>query len=231
MNRIDLNAIPAGDRQLLADRILAFLNDDRIDDHMAIIHSGVSFFTAHRAYLGTLEAWLALNLGAQFVPLPEWDPANPIPAEFDVVKPQDDGTPRQPLQNLNPAMPMPADFAFPAVCRTTSLEQLANAVSGWHGGVHGAVGGAMGDLMNAPAAPIFWCWHAFLDDIYFDWQACATSGTDGQEPPSKGADEYEARKQEYEERRRYYDDHPDELHAGHGHIVREHVRTPRGYGS
>lgn len=27
----------------------------------------------------------------------------------------------------------------------------------------------MASLVNAPAAPIFWCWHAFIDDIYWNW--------------------------------------------------------------
>lgn len=30
----------------------------------------------------------------------------------------------------------------------------------------------MADIMISPAAPIFWCWHAFLDHVYYDWQFC-----------------------------------------------------------
>src|SRR5690606_26947717 len=41
--------------------------------------------------------------------------------------------------------------------------------SGYHNGVHVAVGGAMG-AFKSPAAPIFWLWHAFVDDVWFDWQ-------------------------------------------------------------
>jgi protease II len=31
----------------------------------------------------------------------------------------------------------------------------------------------MSSISYAPAAVIFWCWHAYLDDLYWDWQACA----------------------------------------------------------
>lgn len=30
----------------------------------------------------------------------------------------------------------------------------------------------MCDIMLASAAPIFWCWHAFVDHVYWDWQRC-----------------------------------------------------------
>jgi hypothetical protein len=31
----------------------------------------------------------------------------------------------------------------------------------------------MGDFNIASAAPIFWCFHAFVDEIYYEWQHCA----------------------------------------------------------
>jgi len=34
----------------------------------------------------------------------------------------------------------------------------------------------MGDITIAPAAPIFFCWHAYVDDIYEDWLRCQWSG-------------------------------------------------------
>ena len=30
----------------------------------------------------------------------------------------------------------------------------------------------MCSLPIASAAPVFWCWHAFVDHIYWDWQRC-----------------------------------------------------------
>ena len=34
------------------------------------------------------------------------------------------------------------------------------------------IGGTLGSLAIASATPIFWCWHAFVDHTYYDWQFC-----------------------------------------------------------
>ena len=122
-----------------------------------------------------MEAFLAANSGGQFVPLPLWNPANTIPDAFFVVKDRDDGIARVPLQNQDINRPLPAQFESPAVCGFASAAALGTAINGWHGGVHGAIGGAMVDFDNASAAPIFWCWHAFLGDVEYDWsRECIT---------------------------------------------------------
>jgi hypothetical protein len=138
------------------------------------VHSGLELFTGHRAYLAAMEAWLVTDGGAAFVPIPYWNSANRIPGEFNVVKNEDDGTPRPPLVNLNPNIPKPAQYEWPALCSFEDAADLADAINGWHGSVHCAIGGAMCDLMTASAAPIFWCWHAFVDHIYWEWQRCNT---------------------------------------------------------
>jgi len=218
-HRIDLNAIPATDRQQLVDLMLDYLTDEVIAQHMNIVHSGVDFFTGHRVYLGAMETWLAANGAAQFVPLPEWVPSNPIPAEFDVVK-----APRPALQNLNPNMPPPPQFAFPSVCSTLTLQELSDAVNPWHGSVHVTIGGAMGNLMDAPAAPIFWCWHAYLDDIYFDWESCRNAGQGDHEEPDKGEAGYEQRKREYEERSRYWSEQHVDEHTTFEDLAKDYDR-------
>lgn len=171
-HREDLNTLPASDRQALVDLMLTYLTDDIVDDHMAIVHSGVQIFTGHRAYIGAMETWLQANGGAAFLPLPYWNPANPIPAEFNVVKATDGGMARPPLVDLTPNMAKPAQFEWPAVCSYDDADDLGNAINGWHGGVHCTIGGTMCNIMQASAAPIFWCWHAFVDHIYWDWQRC-----------------------------------------------------------
>ncbi len=173
-HRQDLNTLSSAERQDLVDLMLAYIDDDIVDDHMQIIHSGVEIFTGHRAYIMAMENWLVANGGAAFVPLPFWNSANPIPAEFDVVKAEDDGTVRPPLVNLNPNVPMPAQYEWPAVCTYEDPADLGNAINGWHGSVHCTIGGTMCNIMTASAAPIFWCWHAFVDHIYWDWQRCTT---------------------------------------------------------
>ena len=58
------------------------------------------------------------------------------------------------------------------VCSFETGADLGNAINGWHGSVHITIGGTMGSLAIASASPIFWCWHAFVDHIYYDWQFC-----------------------------------------------------------
>lgn len=169
-HRADLNTLSPANRTQLVNLMLAYLTDAVVADHVSIVHSGLELFTGHRAYLLGMENYLTANGGAAFVPLPLWNPANPIPPEFNVVK--NPGPARPPLVNLNPGIPKPPQFEHPAVCEYDDPAELGNDINGWHGSVHCAIGGTMCILPVASAAPIFWCWHAFVDHIYWDWQRC-----------------------------------------------------------
>lgn len=169
-HRADLNTLTPPERTQLVNLMLNYLTDAIVADHMSIVHSGLELFTGHRAYLLGMENYLTANGGGAFAPLPFWNPANPIPVEFSVVK--NPGPARPPLVNLNPGMPKPPQFEHPAVCEYDDPAQLGNDINGWHGAVHCAIGGTMCMLPVASAAPIFWCWHAFVDHIYWDWQRC-----------------------------------------------------------
>ncbi len=171
-HRADLNSLSPVDRQTLVNLMLNYLTDAVVAQHASIVHSGLSLFTGHRAYIAGMETFLSANGGGAFVPLPQWNPINPIPPEFNVVKPEDDSTPRPALINLNPNMATPKEFEMPQVCDFESGDDLGNAINGWHGGVHVTIGGTMGFLSIASAAPIFWCWHAFVDHVYWNWQSC-----------------------------------------------------------
>ena len=170
--RARLESFSSTERRQLINLMLQYLTDTVVAEHAGIVHSGTRFFTGHRDYIAGMENFLVLKNANSFVPLPKWDPGTPIPIEFNVVKPEDNGAPRPPLGNLNPNWPILPEFAFPAVCRYTTLEELARAVIPWHNMVHSLIGGTMASPIFAPAAPIFWCWHAFIDDIYHDWQQC-----------------------------------------------------------
>lgn len=176
MARKNLNSLTSAERQQLVTLMLNYINDRIVDDHMQIVHSGAQLFEGHRSYLGKMEAWLTQNGGGQFAPIAKWDPATQIPQEFNVVKPKDNGEQYPPLQNLNPNKPIPQAFQKPALCSFSNAANLGNAINGWHGDVHLAVGGAMGNAMISPAAPIFWCWHGFLDNVYSDFLSCQTPG-------------------------------------------------------
>lgn len=172
MARKNLNGLSSAERQDLVNRMLPFITDAVVTDHTHIIHSGSQLFEGHRAFIGRMETYLQQNGGGAFVPLPFWNPADPIPAEFNVVKPKDNGTPYAKLVNLNPNMPLPPAFTSLELCKFNNAADMGNAINGWHGDVHNKIGGAMGSPLISPAAPIFWCWHAFLDDVYANWLAC-----------------------------------------------------------
>src|SRR5687768_13311257 len=136
-HRPDLNTLGAADRQALVDLMLQYITDTVVDDHPLINHSGVHIFTGHRAYIAEMESWLSANGGAQFVPLPAWNPVNEIPPEFRVVE-QSPGRNRPPLQNTaaDPSRAMPSAFASP--CGFATATVLGDAVNvPWHGDVHG----------------------------------------------------------------------------------------------
>jgi hypothetical protein len=156
-------------RTTLVKAILAFITQPVLDEH-AMGHDwhhpsvGELFFTRHHAYLNQLEDYLLVKGFSQFVPIPEWNPADPIPVEFRVADP----LVTQAAMNPTPNQVMPAQFADSQLCNFASASALAVALEDWHDGVHGAVGGAMSDVSSAPGAPIFWLWHGFLDDTYHE---------------------------------------------------------------
>ena len=171
-HRADLNGLPPQERKVLVNLMLQYLTDKIVvSGHEEINHETEDLFIGHREYIKKMESFLSSNGGGQFVPLPKWDPANPIPAEFNVVKPQDNGTARPALVNLNPQRILPSEYKCPGLRqRFKTLLSLALDIDPWHGGAHNAVGGTMRDGRIAPAAPIFWCYHGFLDEIYYDWE-------------------------------------------------------------
>ena len=182
-HRRDLNSLSAPERTTLVNLMLNYINDAVVWAHnpqnpgAVVHHEGVHGFVTHRKYIADLEQWLAANGGSAFVPLPAWNPADPIPAEFNVVKPQDDGTPRPGLVNLSPGLPKPAALAPPNLCSIADADSLwDDETDGWHGAVHISVGGTMADIRIAPAAPIFFCWHGYVDEIYEDWLRCRWTG-------------------------------------------------------
>jgi hypothetical protein len=171
-HRQDLNSLSPSDRTTLVNLILEYLNDAVVRAHAVINHGDAHIFTEHRRYIEGLETFLSTR-DDRFVPLPTWNPSNRIPDEFNIVKSQDNGVPRPRLENLNPNMPLPDSLRRP--CNYVTIEDLARDANGWHGSVHLRVGGAMSLPNIASAAPIFWCWHAFFDELFYDWEQCRIS--------------------------------------------------------
>ena len=196
--RRDLNSLTDPERRELIRLMKIYLTDDVVAHH-GMLHGmiTVDVFTMHRPLIQDLEAFLSRNGGQQFVPFPAWDPGNAIPSRFHEVR-----QPNQPFlphrKELLPRTSIPRfavlpEWKLPIVCRYKTLEDLALDVApiykphpeeaepgmpfvfgGWHKKVHDGVGGTLQNLKIAAAAYIFWGFHARMDDIWSDWQSCAT---------------------------------------------------------
>lgn len=182
--RPDLYDYSSQDQQALCSMILDYLTEAEIHWHMVIDHNdSQSFFHGHRAYIQRLEHFLLQQPGGdRFVPLPKWNPRRPIPPAFRQVQSGYDA-----LQNLQVNMPIPNTFQGQRLGQFRSMQSLYDALNPYHNQVHDRVGGCMGDAMTAPAAPIFFCWHAALDDVFQDW-----ANVTGYEIPTSFDDEFPA---------------------------------------
>ncbi|MEO1624508.1 MAG: tyrosinase family protein, partial [Bacteroidota bacterium] len=148
----------------------------------------------HRYYINELENWLLANGGAEFVPLPYWDPEDPIPSAFagnsSLVDPNvtfsgntlasihsGHSTNVANQVNLNDVM---VDNSSDCSSWATA-DDFANAAefgNGNHNAVHNAIGGIMSGHYS-PSSTIFWCWHAYVDDLWLCYQKyCAPGNVD-----------------------------------------------------
>ncbi|MDX1589976.1 MAG: tyrosinase family protein [Oleiphilaceae bacterium] len=171
-------------RRALVRFMFRYLTDEVVAVHQNLRHFGAFLFTDHRDYLAGMERFFEDQGVPEFVPLPVWNPARPIPQELDRVRRTDSGAPRSPewanrLQNRRPDLPLPRAFTPSRICGFRDATTLGNALgNNWHNRVHNVVGGAMATMEHAPAAPVFWCFHAFIDGIYRDWLDCRGTESD-----------------------------------------------------
>jgi hypothetical protein len=159
---------------MLANLFLQFVTQGFLDAHIRWheranedprVHSR-EFFGFHRQMIGNLENFLNANGAGAYVPIPYWDPIEVIPMEFRIVL---QGF--RPLLSHGPIGQIPSWFVPPAVCTFQTEMELADSVLNFHNMVHNRIGGVMAEL-SSPAAAIFYCWHAFVDLIYANWQQC-----------------------------------------------------------
>lgn len=225
--RQDINSFsggPGGQREQLYNLMTDYINADVVQMHCNMnmnvtggeIHSDFDFLPFHRTYIEGMEDYLMTHGGAQFVPLPKWDPDDPAPAEFHPaggvgfasgVDPDcqtfscNFGSTGSCLSTINwaPNITHPTFLKLPVVagpnndlcdwpmdpdnplvaglpdCCSGGLSRVVegqgpNPVSsGYHNSVHGAMSGVMGNF-RSPITPIFWIWHAYVDDIWKQWE-------------------------------------------------------------
>jgi hypothetical protein len=146
------------------------------DPKLSVVHYRpfTKLFTFHHAYITGLEDWLKANGHSNFVPLPKWDPSTPIPKEFGYHNG------KKVIKNFHPKVSWSAfthdklgafveDITTGPKDTNPDAKILANTLVVPHNNTHNTVGGIM-STMSSPTAPIFWVYHAFIDDIWYDWQ-------------------------------------------------------------
>jgi len=188
-DRPDIYTFSAGDRALLFTHMSNYITKTSIEGHLCPPgdkHNTSRFVVWHRAYIKGMEDYLISQNLPQFVPLPKWAPSTCIPAQFLVGGGVDadcalvaacGGNPSHcnALTNSCPGIGLPASLSSNLCSQMPFTSFRSTLEGGYHNGVHGAIGGVMG-WYESPAAPIFWLWHAHVDDIWFDWQC--TCGLD-----------------------------------------------------
>ena len=168
MHRPDLLSLAANERTTLAASIQQYVTPAIVNQHLSaplgVHNDGATFLSWHRAYIAGLEAFLVDQGHPEWSPLPAWDPATRIPPEFNVP-----GQGVGKLVNLNPGISFSPTFDHERLANFETDGALGDTLMGIHGTVHIEVGGVMASF-RSPSAPIFWCWHSFIDDIWWGWQ-------------------------------------------------------------
>lgn len=176
----------SSDRTELANLIRAHVTQAVLDEHEAWhqMHgpggmsgpgSGERFLAFHRNFIGKLEDNLSQGQ-SQYVPLPTWNPFDPIPTEFS----------HPGRSTSNPRIRLPSwatqaggaardpVFGYTSLGQFQSSDELGRALgANFHGSVHTTIGGDM-SLFSSPRDPIFYPWHAFLDDLWSEWEQLPT---------------------------------------------------------
>ena len=159
------NLTPAARAELyrrLRDYVMS--EEDPVGYHRANghVHGTPQFLPWHRQFLARFGRWQRRRLAdpSAFIPLAFWEPADPIPAEF----------PHSPRNGNIPSMPPPPGLA---VDRLTGLDyaEFSWIVEGYHNQVHDTIGGDMRDTRVSPQDPCFWLFHAYLDNVFSQWEA------------------------------------------------------------
>jgi hypothetical protein len=183
-----LKDFSAAEQKLLARLILEYTtaNDSAVvkvhektmtDPKLHSVHQApyTQLFSWHRTYIEGLESFLKSKGQAKFVPLPKWIPSDPIPYAFTIDKsgkriikvsdPKHDWTQ---FHHSKLSVFKKETREGPKDTLPNKLI-LADTVVVPHNDTHNKIGGKMAS-MSSPCVPIFWCYHAFIDDIGWDYE-------------------------------------------------------------
>lgn len=163
-NRKNVSTMTAAKRTQLRTLLDAFISEpvnnpvvEHLNAAMPLMIHEEGFLAWHQHFLAEAENWLVLNGGADFVPMPFWDPAKAIPVELD-------------NGNTSVFLPLPANLKPAALASVHTYLGINTRMLPYHGLVHDNAGGNMPDPDNSPSDPIFWPFHAFLVSIYEKWR-------------------------------------------------------------
>jgi hypothetical protein len=183
-----LKNLSAADQALLASLILEYATANNnavvkvhentmMDPALHGVHQApyTLLFSWHRTYLAGLETFLTSKGQGKFVPLPKWMPSDPIPLVFG-----EDAKKKKLIKNFNPNQDWTQFFHSKLSVFKEEIRQgasdttannliLADTLVVPHNNTHNIIGGTM-STMGSPAVPIFWCYHAFIDDIAWDYE-------------------------------------------------------------
>ena len=99
--------------------------------------------------------------------------------------PQSSTTPHCLSRNYNADVESYITKANYQTCSSTSFSKYASCIEqGVHGYGHVAIGGVMNDFYASPSDPVFFLHHAWVDRLYYNWQAgdqvrVSTTGVNG----------------------------------------------------
>ena len=148
-------------RQLIDTYIMT---QNPVDEHAAagndpalMIHD-MGFLAWHNVFIGKLEHWLVVHGGQEFVPLPYYDPATPIPTPLN-------------KSNTNPNFPLSNELRPGPVAGIPDYMALNQITVDYHNLAHGRFGGQMPFADTSPSDPIFWPFHALLVAVYEHWRS------------------------------------------------------------
>ncbi len=140
-----------------------------------------NFLPWHREFLENLENYLMANGGSQFVPLPAWDPCTAIPAEF-----QGSGSRCSNIAPIsigsNPDCPNPCTgfdsdkYSCENLCDFSGFCDFSIQLELDHNNVHCYTGGSMGSVATAAGNTIFYLWHAYVDEVWYNYQVANMDG-------------------------------------------------------
>jgi hypothetical protein len=188
--RQDFHNLSSSQQQALATLIEQWLDEnpaivsDHSDNFSNGIHNSSNFMPWHRVHIRMLEDFLLENGGGDFVPLPKWSPESTpasgpkIPVPFQkTASGQSVGN-----MNFNPSMHQHmtnfnnllnnCDPILTDAGRFSDAEegQLVGSINAdYHNRGHVQTSGVMLQT-DSPDALIFWPWHAWVDDHWYQWE-------------------------------------------------------------